>query len=85
MRYNNYWSLINFKVKTSSSETFKKMNTVLYVQIFEIQYIRHTIHFIYGTTRMSNAIHLPLMNILHKIYRRYTHVDIIQRRSHRHI
>ena len=29
--------------------------------------------------------HLPIMHILHKIYRGYTHVDIIQRRSHRHI
>ena len=34
MRKNNYLSLINFKVKTSSSETFKKMNTMLDVQIF---------------------------------------------------
>ena len=33
MRNNNYLSLINFKVKTSSSETFK-MNWVLYVQFF---------------------------------------------------
>ena len=35
MQNNNYLSLINFKLKTSSSETFKKkMNMVLGVQIF---------------------------------------------------
>ena len=34
MRNNSYLSLINFKVKTSSSETIFKMNLVLYVQIF---------------------------------------------------
>ena len=31
---NNYSGLINFEVKTLSSETFLKMNSVLYVQIF---------------------------------------------------
>ena len=50
-----------------------------------IQYIRHTSHFIYGLTRTLSAIHLTIMHILHKIYRRYTHVDIIQQRSYRHI
>ena len=47
-----------------------------------IQYIRHTSHFIHGPTKMSSTIHLPIMHILHKIYRRYTCVDIIQRRSY---
>ena len=30
---NNYSGLINFEVKSSSSETFFDMNSVLYVQI----------------------------------------------------
>ena len=34
MRNNTYLILINFKVKTSSSETFLKMNMMLGVQIF---------------------------------------------------
>ena len=35
MGNNNYLSLINFKIKTSSSETFlKKMNTIFNVQNF---------------------------------------------------
>ncbi len=30
---------------------------------------------------MSSTMHLPIIHILHKIYRRYTYVDIIQRRT----
>ena len=33
---NNYSGLINFEVKTSSSDTFFLMNSVLYVQFFKI-------------------------------------------------
>ena len=42
MRNNNYLSLINFKVKTSSSGTFLKMNIMLDVQIC-FGYCKHSV------------------------------------------
>ena len=34
---------------------------------------------------MSSTIYLPIMHILHKIYKQYDYVNIIQRRSYHHI
>ena len=73
--YNSYWRqyLLPFQRK------------YLQTNIRTTHGIRHACYFIYGPTRMSRTIHLLIMHILHKTYRRYSYADIIHRRSYRHV
>ena len=67
---------------------YSRQYLLYYLRKYRLTNIRTTHWFqyiIYGSTRTSSTIHLPLIHILHKMYRRYTYVDIIQRKSYCHI